>query len=200
MIRFSILFFYLWISQLQITVAQDQLSTQLQKGIAAFKKANYAKAERIFDKLLTTEPSYALVYIWKGKCLYQFEEYQAAYEAISTACNLEPTHAPHWLELGQFKYNIGISSIRKPELCGDCGTFLLPNRNQHSLQATDYYKSALKDYQKAIQLDANYAEAYYQLALTHEVLGDKNKACLNLKKAQDFLHNKASQYAKEICP
>lgn len=200
MIRFSFLLFFLWINQVELSIAQDQLSAQLQKGITAFEKANYPKAERIFDKLLAIEPSYAVVYIWKGKCLYQFEEYQAAYEAIFTACNLEPNQASHWLELGKFKYNIGISSIRKPELCGDCGKFLLPNTAPNRLKAIDYYNSALKDYEKAIQLDPKYAEAYYQLGLTYQALGNQDEACLYLKKAQGFKHHEANQHVAEICP
>jgi len=178
-------------------VAQDKLLEQFEKGIAAFEKGNFAKAERLFDKLLKEEPSYAAVYIWKGKCLQEFEEHQAAYEAISTACNLDPTEGAYWFELGLFKYTIAITSIKKPELCGDCGKFILPEGN--SLAATDYYKSALKDYQKAVQLNPKDAEAYYQMAITSVALSDTQNACLQLQKAIDLKHPKAAKYRLEIC-
>ncbi|MBL4648563.1 MAG: tetratricopeptide repeat protein [Aureispira sp.] len=178
--------------------AQDKLLEQFEKGVAAFEKGNFAKAERFFDKLLKEEPSYAAVYLWKGKCLQEFEEYQAAYEAISTACNLDPTEGSYWFELGLFKYTIAITSIKKPELCGDCGKFLLPEGT--SLKASYYYKSALKDYQKAVQLNPNYSEAYYQMGIAHVALSEVDKACLQLQKAVDLKHPKALKYRLEICP
>lgn len=180
------------------SIAQNQLLEQFEKGIATFEKGNFAKAERIFDKVLKEAPSYAAVYVWKGKCLQEFEEYQAAYEAIATACNLDPTEASYWFEMGLFKYTIAITSIKKPELCGDCGKFLLPEGS--NLKATDYYKSALKDYQKAVQLNPSYSEAYYQMGITFAALSDTENACLQLQKAIDLKHSEASKYHLEICP
>ncbi|WP_264788926.1 tetratricopeptide repeat protein [Aureispira anguillae] len=191
----SVIFFFFF----STVSAQNQLNVQLQKGITAFKKGNFPKAERIFDKLIASESSYAEAYLWKGKCLQEFEEYQAAYEAFFTACNLAPDHAPYWLELGNFKYTLGITSIRKPEACGECGKFLLPD-TESTLNPTVYYKSALKDYQKALQLDPQYAEAHYQLGMVYKVLGDLNNACLQVQKAQALKHPKAKQYSAEICP
>jgi tetratricopeptide (TPR) repeat protein len=195
--RYLLLFLF-FISFISTSLAQDELLEKFEKGIAAFEKGNFAKAERFFDKLLKEEPSYAAVYIWKGKCLQEFEEYQAAYEAISTACNLDPTEGEYWFELGLFKYTIAINSIKKPELCGDCGKFLLPEGT--SIKAIDYYKSALKDYQKAVLLNPKHSEAYYQMGITHIALSDKNNACLQLQKAVDLKHSKAATYRLEICP
>jgi tetratricopeptide (TPR) repeat protein len=179
-------------------IAQDKLLEQFEKGITAFEKGSFAKAERLFDKILKEEPSYAAVYIWKGKCLYEFEEHQAAYEAIVMACNLDPTEGSYWFELGLFKYTIAITSIKKPELCRDCGKFILPEGS--SLKATDYYKSALKDYQKAVLLNPNDSEAYYQMAITSVALSDTENACLQLQKAIGLKHPKAATYRLEICP
>lgn len=194
----SLLLFLFSISFINVSIAQDQLLEKFEKGIAAFEKGNFAKAERSFDKVLKEEPSYAAVYIWKGKCLQEFEEYQAAYEAISTACKLDPMEGSYWFELGLFKHTIAINSIKKPELCGDCGKFLLPEGT--SLKAVDYYKSALNDYQKAVQLNPKHSEAYYQMSITYVALADLNNACLQLQKAIDLKHSKASKYRLEICP
>lgn len=192
------LFFLLFsISFLNVSIAQDQLLEKFEKGISAFEQGNFAKAERFFDKVLKEEPSYAAVYIWKGKCLQEFEEYQAAYEAISTACSLDPMEGTYWFELGLFKHTIAINSIKKPELCKDCGKFLLPEGS--SLKAVDYYKSALKDYQKAVQLKPEYSEAYYQMSITYVALADLDNACLQLQKAIDLKHLKAAKYRLEIC-
>lgn len=179
-------------------IGQDQLLEQFEKGITAFEKGNHAKAERLFDKLLKTEPSFAAAYVWKGKCLQEFEEYQAAYEAISTACRLDPMEAEYWFELGLFKYTLAITSIKKPALCKDCGKLFLPEGG--AVKASDYYQSALEDYQKATRLNPNYAEAYYQLGITYMTLDQTTEACLQLQKASDLKHSKASKYRLEICP
>lgn len=192
---YSIIFFVLS----STTKAQGPLELQLQKGISAFEKGQFPKAERIFDKLIASEESYAEVYIWKSKCLQEFEEYQAAYNALQTACNLAPMHAPYWVEMGKFKYLLGINSIQKPESCGECGKLILPLANGN-INSTNYYQSAVKDYQKAIKLAPNHAEAYYQLALSYQALGHLEQACLQLQKAQSFQHAQAHQYSTEICP
>lgn len=196
--RITVLFLSVFYWSISITTAQDQLIEQFEKGVAAFEKGNYAKAERLFDKLLKAEPSFAAVYLWKGKCLQEFEEYPAAYEAISTACRLEPMEATYWFEFGLFKYTLAITSIKKPELCGDCGKFLLPEGKQ--VKASDYYKSALKDYQKATRLNPSYAEAYYQMGITYMALNEPSSACSQLQKASNLNHSKASEYRLEICP
>ena len=195
--RFNCLLFFFFIT-LNLS-AQDDLEAQLQKGIASFNKGKYAKAERIFDKLLEKEGSYAEAYLWKGKCLQEFEEYQATYDALSTARDLVPDHAPYWLEIGNFKYYLGITSIRKPELCGECGKFLLPETGER-MNAPDYYKSAIKDYEQAIKLQPKYAAAYYQLALTYEALGNLPKACALLQEAKTLQHPNAAKRSTEICP
>lgn len=195
--RYLFFFFFIFCF-ITTSSAQDELLERFEKGMAAFEKGNFAKAERLFDKLLKEEPSYAAVYIWKGKCLQEFEEYQAAYEAISTACNLDPTEGTYWFELGFFKYTIAITNIKKPELCGDCGKFLLPEGS--NLKAIDYYKSALKDYQKAAHLNPKHSETYYQMAITYAALSDLDNACLQLQRAVALKHSKASKYRLEICP
>lgn len=172
---------------------------QLQKGIAAFENKKYAQAERIFDKLIKEEENNAEAYLWKGKCLQQFEEFQAAYEAFSIAKNLEPLQATYWLALGDFKYELGLFSIQKPHVCGDCGKVFLPD-NSEMPSAIDFYKSALLDYEKAIQLDSQSAVAYYQLAWIYHHLGNASKACEMLSVSRKLNFSKAHQNTLISCP
>ena len=179
----------------------------LSKGITAFEKGQHSKAERYFDKILVqanegsgdwTTEDYAETYRWKGKCLQEFEDYQAAYEHFSTACNLLPQNAIYWLEMGKFKYHIGMTSIRKPELCGSCGKTILPESN--AAKASDYYKSALIDYKKALLYAPKFDEAHYHIALNYEALGQKEQACYHLQQASNLNHPLAVKHLKTLCP
>lgn len=184
----------------QSSKAQDfaSLDKQLQKSIVAFEKGQIIKAERLVDKLIAKEGSYAPAYVWKGKCLQAFEEHSTAYEAYYTACQLQPKVASHWLAMGDFKSSLGSLSIRKPASCSDCGKRFLPLNGERPTAAS-YFRSALVDYQKALALDENLAEAQYQLGLTHGALGDQEAACIATAKAAQLGYTPAFAYQKEHC-
>ncbi|MDC0230941.1 hypothetical protein OAK19_03160 [Aureispira] len=185
--RLTFLFFFLWFSI--PLLAQSDLEVQLEKGINLFNNKKYAKAERIFDRILRIEESYAYAYMWKAKCLLEFKEYKNAYNNFSTAKDLIPDYAPFWFEIGKFKCDFVSTIIKRPELCGECGKLVLPN-NDIDVNAFDYYKSAIIDFEKAIDIDSKYGEAYYHIALIYNILGDKFKACNNWIKARDLLYKK----------
>ena len=195
--RLSFLFFFLFFSI--FLLAQSDLDIQLQKGINLFNNRKYAKAERVFDRILLIEKSNAFAYMWKGKCLLEFEEYQNAYNALCTAKDLIPDYAPFWLEIGKFKCTLVVTIIKTPELCGECGKFLLPN-NDESVKAADYYKSAQKDFEKATDLDSTYGEAYYHISLIYNILGNKIKACEILSIAKNLQYPNKEQNNPFICP
>jgi tetratricopeptide (TPR) repeat protein len=174
------------------------LEQQLQKSIAAFEKGQVPKAERLLNKIIAAEGSYAPAYVWKGKCLQAFEEYSAAYEAYYTACRLQPDVAGHWLALGDFKNALGSLSIRKPGACGDCGKQFLPLNDERPSSAA-YFRSAVVDYQQALVLDNKLAQAHYQLGLTQQALGDKEAACRAMTQAARLKHTEAATYQQKNC-
>jgi tetratricopeptide (TPR) repeat protein len=55
-----------------------------------------------------------------------------------------------------------------------------------SLNDLSDYTTAVKAFEKAVMLDAQYAEAYYRLGWTHNELGAYDKAIENLKKAVEL--------------
>ena len=177
---------------------QDKLSQQLQKGIEFFEKGKHAKAERIFDKILEQEESFAFAYMWKGKCLQEFEEYEAAYLAFCTARDLIPDYVPFWMALGNLKFLLANTIIRKPELCGECGKYILPDTGGEPT-ASEYYRSALIDYLRAINLDAGCSAAYYAAALTHRALGDSDSACNYYDKSIELKHTSIENNLFEYC-
>ncbi len=175
------------------------LDKQLQKSIVAFEKGQTAKAERLLNKMIAAEGSYAPAYVWKGKCLQEFQEYGAAYEAYYSACQLQPEVATHWLALGDFKSMLGSATIRKPGACADCGKQFLPLNGERPTAAA-YFSSALADYKKALALDADLAVAHYQLGLTHYSLGDAAAACAAIEKAVQLAYLLLWTTKKNIAP
>ncbi|HOV55853.1 MAG TPA: tetratricopeptide repeat protein, partial [Bacteroidales bacterium] len=61
------------------------------------------------------------------------------------------------------------------------------------------YQSALEDFNKAIELDNNYAIAYLNRGNTKEMLRDMSGACEDWKKAADLGISSAEMYHKQLC-
>ncbi len=177
---------------------QDKLAQQLQKGIDFFEKGKHAKAERIFDKILEQEESYAIVYLWKGKCLQVFEEYEAAYEALSIARDLDPDQASFWMAIGDLKYTLAFKTIQKPELCGSCGKYII-NENTNNVSPRSYLLSAIKDYHQVINIDTKHAEAYYKTSISYFNLKKKEAACFNMAIAESLHHPLSKEFLESNC-
>jgi len=61
------------------------------------------------------------------------------------------------------------------------------------------YKGAIEDYTKAIELNPNYADAYYTRGITKIAVGDKVGGCTDLSKAEELGHSRANGKVKQYC-
>ena len=61
------------------------------------------------------------------------------------------------------------------------------------------YSGAIADYTKAIELNPNYATAYYNRSVAKEILGDLNGACDDAKKAINLGSNASIKWVAENC-
>ncbi len=61
------------------------------------------------------------------------------------------------------------------------------------------YKGAIQDYNKAIELNPDLAEAYYNRGVAKIFLGQKDDGCLDLSKAGELGHAEAYEAIKENC-
>ena len=61
------------------------------------------------------------------------------------------------------------------------------------------YTAAIQDYNKAIELNPDYANAYYNRGLAKYKLGDKDGSCLDWSKAGELGLSQAYDAIKEFC-
>ncbi len=137
------------------------------RGKTAFDKKQYIKTERLMDRLLAQQPTCHEAYYWKGQCAEQFEDYSAAYEAYSIACQMD--QAPYFIARGDLLRTLGTIRLQTPSTCGDCGKQLLPD-----VSAADppvvYFKRAVLDYQQALRLNPDSAAARTALQQANEFI------------------------------
>ena len=100
--------------------------------------------------------------------------------------------------MGNLKLYLGQSTIKRTKSCNDCGQAILPEASG-PLESKDYYEAALKDYQQAVKLDDQFGEAYYQLGQTHQLLGNKEKACVKYQQAAALKYALAKKQIVDFC-
>jgi tetratricopeptide (TPR) repeat protein len=61
------------------------------------------------------------------------------------------------------------------------------------------YKNVIKDFNKALEIDSNYAMAYYDRGFVKYYLGDKEGASLDWKKAGELGCTEALDAIKKYC-
>jgi len=63
----------------------------------------------------------------------------------------------------------------------------------------DFYSGAIFDYDKAIELDNNYSNAYRNRGIAKMGLGQKDNACLDFHRAVALGDSKASELINKYC-
>ena len=61
------------------------------------------------------------------------------------------------------------------------------------------YKGAIQDFNKAIELNPDLAEAYYNRGIAKIKSGQKDDGCLDFSKAGELGSAKAYEAIKEVC-
>ena len=61
------------------------------------------------------------------------------------------------------------------------------------------FKSALKDYNKALEIDPNFGNAYYNRATVHYIMGNNDLACADWKSANELGVANTEETLKTMC-
>lgn len=141
------------------------------RALAAFKKGDLAAAKKDFEKVFELAPNNAATAINLGLIEYRqgASHYAEAEKWLTKAVHAAPEAGPAWLLLGviaydQDKLDAALAALAQAVL-------LEPKdpRAHHYLGVTigkkGWYSGAEDEMRKAIELDPDYAEAHYNLAL-----------------------------------
>ncbi|MEM9822491.1 MAG: tetratricopeptide repeat protein, partial [Bacteroidota bacterium] len=72
--------------------------------------------------------------------------------------------------------------------------------NRGNLQLVfGFSQKAIQDYTRAIHLDRQYAEAYYNRGLSHLLLFDSVSACTDLEQSAELGYDRALEKIKYFC-
>jgi len=160
------------------------------RGLAYYAFSEYEKALADYTKAIELSPNYKDAFYNRGVCYYWLSKTDLALEDFKKAIQLDATDARSYTALG------GVYAQK---------ALLTQAKEQHK-----YLQEAEKNYQKAIQLNPDFAQTYYNYALL--IAEDKPRKALEYvyqflqRKPKNteglilagVLHNQLKEYSKAI--
>ena len=156
------------------------------RGNAKYELEEYDTALEDFNELIKREPDDAQHYYDRSWIYHGLNDLENAIIDISKALEIEPKTSLFYYEKGRFeywaeRYKEAISDLTK-------GIELKPTENKYLIRGYCYLElgmnnEALADYNSAIEIDSEYAVAYYRRGLLYKNLDRLDIAEKDLKKA-----------------
>ncbi len=151
------------------------------------KSGSYDSAEKELSEVIESDPMLVEPYLERGYYRMQHNRFKESLKDYDQAIKLDSLNPDAWLNRGMVKAKL---TDRKGALLDI--TFAIELKPDYSLAwlnrgnvlaSLNRYKEAIDDYSVALLYEPNYSAAYYNRALAEYRLGNRNKACLDLKKA-----------------
>lgn len=161
-------------NEIPITTASEEALSYFMEGRYKYENIQYATAAALFDEAISTDPKFAMAYLYRARCGGGFNIKQ---ENIQKATLLldNVTEGERHLLLFQKALDEGNQSEQKVRISRLLELF--PSDKRVHFNAGLYYDfindppSALKHYLKAIQIDDKYAAAYNKIGYDFIDLG-----------------------------
>ncbi|MDB6133114.1 MAG: nrfG [Verrucomicrobiales bacterium] len=144
---------------------------QIRRAIAAMRAGQWKAARTAWEAVLDAEPDNAAALSNLGKVLCQLEDYPAARTALERATTLKPSLADSWLTLGQTF--LALHEPMRALSCMTRGVAENPsdpgahNSLAIALKSVGWADGAESELQKALDLNPEYAEAHFNLAVMY---------------------------------
>ncbi len=161
-------------------------------------------AKNSLDKAISLQKDMVKAYFYRAVLLKKMGEPQEALEDYQKVTDMQAETQPEIIlnrgltkkmlgdyEGAWFDLNQAIEELPDDPI-------LFKNRGNLNL-LTGLPLNAIDDYTRAIQLDGDYAEAYYNRAICHFQLYDKISGCADLEKAAELGFEKANEIARYMC-
>jgi tetratricopeptide (TPR) repeat protein len=153
----------------------QSLSTEAQsiatRALAAFRKNDLANAKKDFEKVLQLAPENAAALINLGLIAYREKNLNDAEKYLARAVRVAPEAGAAWLVLGIARYDAHKLDAALAALAQ--AVWLEPKdaRGHQYLGATlgakGWYSGAEEEMRKALEIDGDYGDAHYNLALLY---------------------------------
>jgi len=166
------------------------LVSELEKGNLLFSEKKYQEALLAYEDILKKNPDVFIIYKNIGNCYFALEKYDQAVEYYQKLFEKQPKSAEIMTLIGNSYVNaknmekamewygkIPFEEIKDIDTLFNIGANLT-NNNKNDL--------ALKYFKRAVEVDADFAEGYYQLGMTHTALNQIPEALAALKKFMEL--------------
>jgi tetratricopeptide (TPR) repeat protein len=124
----------------------DEAIHWFEEGNAFVLAKDYSPAVGAFDKAIALEPGYFEAIDAKADALNRAGEFSKALDASSQTLTVNPGYVQGWINRGQILYNIGYN---------------YEDQMNNPVKAEEYYREQLLAFEKAIELDPENAEAWF---------------------------------------
>lgn len=158
----------------------DEVKEELVKGNAFFEKEQYKEAMGVFLSIIETNPDLYIINQSIGNCCFQMEDYDQAEEYYLKVLAEEPDNEDALLAVGNCYQNredfekamewygkIEFENISDPVILFNIGTGYFRSGNQ---------AEALKYYKRSIEIQSDFLDGIYQLAIVYLSMDQKESA------------------------
>lgn len=186
-----------------LKINPDLSSAYLNRGILRAKVNSYEEALVDFNKAIELSPDDTTGYSNRGHVMVVKQNFAAAMKDYNKVIELNPDNAEAYYSRGVIYTNEKRSddALREyskaielnPDYVGayyNRGIIYFDKKN---------FDEAIKNYTKAIELKPDYAEAYFNRALSEFYSGRKDKACIDMKRANSLGYKPAEDVVGQIC-
>jgi tetratricopeptide (TPR) repeat protein len=147
----------------------NTVSWYITQGILARNKGNYKTAIDFYNKAQQINPNIDLIYLNRGVAKVKIKDFQGALKDYNKAIEINPQFAEAYMNRGALKG-----------------------------AAFDDYSGSINDLNKALSINPQLADAYRGRGFAQLLIGEKEKACVDFKKASSF-NNKTLDLFEKYC-
>ncbi|MEL6866300.1 MAG: tetratricopeptide repeat protein [Bacteroidota bacterium] len=173
-------------------------------GQTEYRQGNLKNAEVFLDKAIELHPEMTKAYFKRAMVLKEMGDKESALRDYNAVIDLKGESYPKaFLNRGLTKKMLGFYGGALVDL--DRALEEFPNdpelwKNRGNLYLLlNLVPKAIDDYTRAIQLEGDYAEAYYNRSLAHFLLFDKISACADLAESVALGYDQAIEIQPYFC-
>lgn len=164
------------------------------RGIAYLALNDFDNAIKDFSKAIKIDPNYSPAYLARGQAYFYSEKYNNAISDYTSYIKLNPKNSDAYFFRGKSYVELTISVKSKLTMAD------LLEMAKITPTKLNYHRKAIKDFEKAIELNPTNAGIYFARGSSYISTKDFEKALADFNKAIELNPNYASAYiSRGIC-